>query len=268
MSQATFATPTGDIRYEIEGSGPPLLLGHAAIVDNRVWAVNLPGLTPHYTVVRPELRSSGSTPRPAQDWHDWQDWAGLLDHLALGPTHLVGNSRSGEAAIDLALARPDLVRSVTAVGAVPAGFQFQGEPPAEWMVAVEAFRAGDLERAARLEAEYYLAGAGRSPDEMDPDLLAFVAEMDLACLRHEQAGQSQPRPLEPHAIGRLHEIKVPMLLIVGDRDEAEFFRAAEMVLAAVPHARLETMRNTAHLPALEQPDAFNAILLDFLASAP
>lgn len=264
MTQATLATPVGELQYDLDGSGPPLLLGHAGIVDRRVWDVNLPALTPHYTVIRPDLRGCGSTPRPAENWQDWADFAALLDHLALGPTHVVGNSRSGEAALDLALARPDLVRSVTAVGTVPHGFQFEGEPPAGFLAVVAAYRAGELERAAQLEAELYLAGEGRSAAEMDPALMAFVAEMSLACLRHEKAATSQPVPLEPQAIGRLHELETPLLLVVGDRDNAEFFRAAEMVLAAMPQARLETMRGTAHLPALEQPERFNAILLHFL----
>ena len=63
---------------------------------------------------------------------------------------------------------------------------------------------------------------------------------------------------------RLGEITQPALVVVGTGDVDYIVRSAEMLAAALPHARVATIPGAGHVPSLEQPDAFDALVLPFL----
>ena len=72
----------------------------------------------------------------------------------------------------------------------------------------------------------------------------------------------------PSAWERLHELRVPTLVIWGPLDFAALQDRMRHVVAQVPGARGEVIASTAHLPNLEQPDRFNALLRAFLSALP
>jgi 3-oxoadipate enol-lactonase len=80
-------------------------------------------------------------------------------------------------------------------------------------------------------------------------------------------GDSSPEPeppLDPPARSRLGELRVPTLVVVGDRDVAHFRDLAELFAHEIPGARLEVIGGAGHLPSLERPDDFDRLLLEFL----
>ena len=62
----------------------------------------------------------------------------------------------------------------------------------------------------------------------------------------------------------LPHIKAPTLVIVGEEDTATPPAMAERLAASIPGAELVAIKRAAHLPNIEQPDAFNAAIGDFL----
>ena len=70
--------------------------------------------------------------------------------------------------------------------------------------------------------------------------------------------------LDPPAIERLQEITAPTLVVVGDKGVPPVFDAVEVLMEKVPHARKSVIHDAAHVPNLEHPDEFNAIVLQFL----
>jgi pimeloyl-ACP methyl ester carboxylesterase len=58
---------------------------------------------------------------------------------------------------------------------------------------------------------------------------------------------------------------MPVLVIVGERDTDDLKTIAQRIAREAPDARLEIVANASHHPSLEQPDAFNRLLLEFLA---
>jgi 3-oxoadipate enol-lactonase len=70
-------------------------------------------------------------------------------------------------------------------------------------------------------------------------------------------------PLDPPVVGRLHEIRVPMLLIVGELDQPSAPEQSAFIAEHVPHAERVSLP-TAHLPSMERPNPFNEIVLAFL----
>ena len=120
--------------------------------------------------------------------------------------------------------------------------------------------------AAELAAQIWLDGPSRSPDQVNKD----VRERTLAMIRHtfelpDDEGQRQP--LEPPAIGRLGDISVPVLVMVGELDVADIHAIAELLTGGIPESKKVILAGTAHLPNMERPAEFNRIVLDFLNSS-
>ena len=72
---------------------------------------------------------------------------------------------------------------------------------------------------------------------------------------------------DARVIDGLPSIRVPTLVIVGDKDEP-FLAPCEYMAKKIPGARLEVIRDAGHSSNLDQPDAFNRVLADFLDSLP
>jgi pimeloyl-ACP methyl ester carboxylesterase len=129
--QDTFPTSDGiRIAYTIDDFTDPwrtpetLLLLHAAMGSSKRWYAAVPALARHYHVLRMDLRGHGeSQVPPAQPPLTMdrlvQDVRELLDHLGVGPAHIVGNSAGGYLAQNLAMASPERVRSLALFGSTP-----------------------------------------------------------------------------------------------------------------------------------------------------
>ena len=89
--------------------------------------------------------------------------------------------------------------------------------------------------------------------------------MDVHYRLHPE--QLRPRDLEPPAVGRLGEIRVPTLVIAGDLDFTGVIGAASLLAKRVAGARKVVFPGTAQMVNMEQPERFNAQVLDFLPQA-
>ena len=108
--------------YEVSGDGPPLLLVAGMMSDSASWAPLVPLLEPHFTVIRPDNRTTGRTlpwDASASVGHFADDCAALLAHLGLGPAHILGHSLGGMISLRLACAHPQAVRTLTLAAAAP-----------------------------------------------------------------------------------------------------------------------------------------------------
>lgn len=108
--------------YETDGpeDAEPLLLLHGGLCTNETWAAQRPDLAASHRLYLPERRAHGHTPDvdgPLSYGDMAEDTVDFLERVVRGPAHLVGWSDGGIVALLVALARPDLVRKVVAIGA-------------------------------------------------------------------------------------------------------------------------------------------------------
>ena len=75
-------------------------------------------------------------------------------------------------------------------------------------------------------------------------------------------------PLEPPAINRLAEVRVPTLIVVGDEDVPQVIEAAGILEQGIAGAQKVVVAGTAHHPHMEKPEEFNRVVLDFLHGLP
>ncbi len=106
----------GRLYYEVDWSGPSLVLIHAGFLDRRMWDEQFQLFTKHFRVIRYDVRGYGKSDRPKSNFSDYKDLYSLLSHLGLRTTHIVGVSNGGRIALDFAVEYPQMVRSLVLVG--------------------------------------------------------------------------------------------------------------------------------------------------------
>jgi 3-oxoadipate enol-lactonase len=252
------------IHYRRSGAGFPVVFLHAGVADSRMWEPQAHGLGKHFDVIAPDRRGFGESELPAGPWSPVADVLALMDGLGLRQApHLVGCSIGGRLAIDFTLEHPDRVSKLVLVGAGVGG-QIHDDRYKNLYAEVQAAEdAKDMAALNEAEAHLWLDGPGRPPGHVDKRLRDLFLDMNGRTLLTD-FDQAPPQELEPPALGRLHEIHAPTLVVVGDKDLPPILETADLLVSKIQGARKAVIHDAAHLPNLEHPERFNRILLDFL----
>jgi len=251
------------IYYEMDGTGLPLMLVHAGIADCRMWNDQFRVFAEKYQTIRYDRRGFGKTPMVAGDYSHHHDLYELLKALDIKQAVLVGCSQGAKTSTDFTLEHPEMTKALILVGPALGGFAFDGEPPRQAEELEKADQAGDLDLVNELELQIWVDGQQRTPEQVDSKVRELVRDMNRIALQTpEDLGNEIP--LEPAAVNRLSEIKVPTLIVVGDLDTQRTLAAADFLAGNIPNAKKIMMNNTAHLPNMEQPEEFNEYVLSFL----
>ena len=255
---------TPNLYYEQAGAGQAVVLLHAEIADSRMWDAQFAAFAAQYRVVRYDRRGMGKSPPPTTRFSNISDLLALLDALDIESAHLVGCSEGARVAIEFALAQPKRVRSLVLSAPVLRGYEFSDMITSYAESNDAALGAGDLDRAAELDMRMWVQGPKRRADLVDEAFRQRARDLLLEVYRQPyDAGLELP--LDPPALNRLWQIAAPALVLIGEYDVPDFVNIAGMVAFALDKADKAMLPNAAHLLPMEQPDAFNAQVLAFLA---
>jgi pimeloyl-ACP methyl ester carboxylesterase len=260
------------LRIEETGDGEPILFVHADFVDGGMWNSTMTRLADGFAVACFDKRGYGRSEPATGSMCRRHELEEILRTLGRGPVHLVGCSNGGQSSLDLALEHPELVRSLTLVNSTPSGFVPEGQPPAELLDMIAAMARGDVVAASALQIRIWFDGPARQPVDMDAAKLAARAEaarMNSIVVEHGTFAIADMRPkdpLDPPAIQRLGEVRQPTLVVSGALDHAENRRASQVLVDGISGARLVVMADCAHVPPLEEPEAFARLLRSFIAT--
>lgn len=255
--------------YEVAGAGHPLILLHAGIANLHFWDDQWEPFARAYRVVRYDIRGYGKSRMPPGPFNVRDDLHRLMAHLGIEHAYLMGASIGGGVVVDFALEYPAMVDALIPVVPGLSG----GPPPTEeemrQFAAVEremtaAREAGNLDLVDEITARLWVDGPTRTPEQVNPAVRQRVLQM----LRDNRAAESEeegePVRLAPPARGRLGEIRVPTLVVLGDADLPGVLVDGDILAREIPGARKAVMHGVAHAPNMERPDEFNRIVLDFL----
>jgi pimeloyl-ACP methyl ester carboxylesterase len=233
---------------------PAVLLCHAFTGDAMSWAAQIPAFAgAGLRAISYSRRGAGESSPPGTTVTQSADAIAVLDALGVEAFHVVGIAGGGATALDLALSCPERVASVT-VACSMMGFD---DPVVKARLAelhagpFGGYSHGQKELSERFRREH--------PQEAAEWL--EVAERSVA------AGPPPRQPLA-HAMtyAAIGTIRRPMLLITGAEDlYMPPDRLREVAARWLPHARVEIIADAAHAAPIEQPEAFNRLVLDFLA---
>jgi 3-oxoadipate enol-lactonase len=189
------------LNVAIEGEGPPVVLLHGHALDLRVWEEATPWLVRGgFRVIRYDQRGHGrsSSPLSGYRWSDHAaDLAEVIGNLDAAPAHLVGLSKGGGIALELAVRRPELVRSLTLVGPLVPDFILSDELMASFRELAKAIRSGGVQEAlSRVWLPHpLLASAAAIPgvrERLEAMLNTFRKDPDQ--LPRDHSGVRPPRP--------------------------------------------------------------------------
>ena len=250
--------PGGRIYAESEGSGPAIVLVHAAIANLRAWDAMVPGLVAAgYRAVRYDCRGFGATTTEAVAFSNRADLIAVLDALGIGRAAVVGNSIGGWIAIDTAIEFPDRVAAVVGVGAGLGGFMVDATPEEDALFAqmdgLESGGDNTLDALADLLVRVWVDGPGQPADRVDPAVRESVRAMARSASNKSRV-HGRPIPLKPSANDRLGELVCPVLAVAGQLDVSDVAPTARRLADAAPNARAVVMPGVAHMIGMEAPD--------------
>jgi pimeloyl-ACP methyl ester carboxylesterase len=245
------------IHHEVSGDGPAVLLTHGYSSTGRAWAEQHRALADRYRVVSWDMRGHGETESPVdpvQYSHDLtvEDMHALLRHLGVERAVVGGLSLGGTMSLAFYRRHSAMVRALVICDSGP-GYR-NADARAEWNQRAEK-RAADLE-ARGLDV---LESGSRDMRE------AVRRHRSPQGLAHAARGMLAQR--DSAIIDSLPAVRVPTLVIVGDRD-TPFLAPCEYMAKKIPGARLEVIADAGHSSNLDQPEAFNRVLRSFLDSLP
>ena len=248
------------LRYDVQGSGPWVVLCHSLATDLSLWDDQLAALADRCTVLRFDTRGHGGSGAPAGPY-DFPmlvaDVLGLLDALGVARASFVGISLGGMIGQHLALAAPRrldklVLASTTHAYPPEAAAQFAERARLVQAQGMEPLVASTLERwftapyrAARPEVMARIGGLIRAtPPAGFAGCCGAIATLDLTA--------------------RLKDIRCPTLVIAGREDPGIPAQRGQEIAAAVPGARFALIEQAAHLCNVEQAGTFNRLLRSFL----
>ena len=258
-----------DFWADVEGSGPPVVLIHGFSGSRTTWYDLVQAASKEFTTIAIDHIGHGRTASPPTvDRYRMErtvdDLVEVVRQLGHERAMWVGYSMGGRTALQVICRHPEAVSALVLEGASP-GLQTQEE------------------RDARIAADEKLAQMAEA------DLEAFVdhwgsislwdsqkqtlSEPQRAALRQQRMAQRSiglANSLRGMGTGSqtwlgdcLPRIGVPVLLTAG-RLDTKYVQWAETMGAAIPDARVRIIEGGGHAAHLEQPQAFNSVVLEFL----
>jgi 3-oxoadipate enol-lactonase len=251
---------------EQAGRGRAVVLVHEAVADSRMWDPQWETFPRSFRTIRYDLRGYGrSTLEPGVLSHA-RDLVGLLDELEVERASLVGGSMGAVVSLEVAISAPERVEKLVLMNAGLPGFTWTDETRAGWAEEEAALERGDLDAAVEVNLRMWFDGPRRSPEEVDPELRARVGEMQRRAFELQMPVEDnvQEEMLVEDIAGRLDQVQAPTLVLTGDEDRPDMHAIAELLVARIPDARRASIAGAAHVASLEQPEAFDRLVLDFL----
>ena len=264
----TLRTPCGDgsMVWRVWGEGDPVVLLHGGFGSWNHWVRNIEALAERYRVIAADMPGQGDSDNPDHPY----DAESLADIVAEGVRRVTHDGERvrmvcfsfGAVIGSLVAARlGDRVRSFTGVGA--AGFGARG-PVTRNMIRITPEMSPEEQETTYRHNLALLMFA----DEANVDDLAMLIQR-----RNTERNRIRSRPISvtDKLSVTLPSIQAPISLIWGDRDVTAigYFEPRHALLRSLqPDARIAMLDGIGHWVQYEDPERFNATLLDFLADGP
>lgn len=275
---ATFAERSIEVdglptRYLTAGSGPPLVLLHGVGTSASEWSWVLPALGHNHCVYAIDLPGFDGSAKPPDysPAFSARFVSSFLDMLGVERTAVVGNSLGGLVALRLALSDPARVRALVlsdsaglgqAVSPVQAALSLPGwgELAATWTKTPPGAAERAYRRALLLFARPWRIPPKWLKDQYQLAQVPNFAEATLASLRAHIRLARQYDVL----VDQLPRLRMPTLMVWGVEDRVFPYWQGKEAVRRLPQGSLELIPNCGHLPHVEQPETFAAIVGRFL----
>lgn len=247
---------------ELEGpvNADVVMFSHSLGFSLDMWQPQLEALRGHYRILRYDIRGHGASEAPTCSFTLGDlanDVRGILEHFQIPKVHLVGLSLGGMIGQELGVRYPSLLKSLVLADTVSA---YGPEAATTWRQRIDAVsKSNSMESLVEPTLERWFTEPFR---RSHPDV---VSEVRTAVRRTSVKGYMEcSRVLASLNLTReLRAVGVPTLVLTGDHDQSAPESVAKIIVAAIPNAKLEIIRDAAHISNIEQPAIFTSLLTQF-----
>jgi pimeloyl-ACP methyl ester carboxylesterase len=241
--------------YEEYGSGEPLILIHGGLAIGSVFEPQIPVFSKQFRVIAPDSRGHGKTDNPSGEFSYRlmaEDMAALIRALGLQRPLICGWSDGGQIALELGMHYPDLIQCLV-VGA--AWYRFsQSYQTLLKAMGFESAGVVNIEKMKQAMPQFTdMLRAWHSPVH-GPDhwetLVTHISTMWWTPLNYTAED--------------FQKIKIPMLILIGDRDQMIPVEEAAEMYRFIQGAELAIVPNADHSLPRIRPELFSTIVADFL----
>ncbi|MCA9397457.1 alpha/beta hydrolase [candidate division WWE3 bacterium] len=246
MKEGIIPVDNGELYYQLHGSGTPIVFLHGFSLDHRMWNEQVKHFSNNYQTITYDLRGFGQSSLPNKPYSHFDDVHSLLTQLNIEEAHIVGLSMGGEAAIDFALAYPNKLVTLTLIDSSLGGFPC----PVDWNV--HAKEVG-LEQAKQNWLNHEVFQQTRK----NKDVTERIQEMINNYSGWKWLNDDPRLKLTPSAMERVHEINVPTLILVGEKDLPYFHDTAKYIHQQIEKSVSKFIPQTGHMANMENPTFVN-----------
>ena len=258
-----------EVYYEIDGTGPPLLLIMGTGADHTTWELQVEAYKDHFSVVTYDARGTGLSTRPSNK-EDYSmrilgdDAAALLDAIGIERAHVSGLSLGSATAQELAINHPSKVKTLQ--------LHCTWGRSDEWFVRVMENNElpvlyDDMDLYIRYALMWVASPAfvNHQPDDVKAFEDGFIKENPNPPTRETMIGHFHADKTHD-TLDRLHQIKVPTLITSGEVDWQVPTRYGLEVQALIPGSTMHVFRgpNSSHIAFYEMADEWNDFTLNWM----
>jgi len=255
-----FTSEGAQLRFRDQGHGPAVLMIHGWTLDLQMWEPQVRVLRDAFRIVRLDRRGFGlSTGRPSVR-QDVADIGSLCAYLDIRRVAIIGMSQGVRAALGFALAAPEMISCLVLDG--PPDYRGSGSA-ADDGVPLDRYRALIQTRGISAFRREWNAHPLVSLRTGDPRMREILSSM---IQRYPANDLLEPTVVDDAAASSapIDSIVAPALVITGDRELPTRTQAADALAGQLPGAARAIIRNAGHLPNLDNPNDYNAIVRAFL----
>ncbi|TYC66457.1 alpha/beta hydrolase [Streptomyces sp. CB01881] len=254
-----------ELYHEVSGEGTAITLLNNFFITSPFWREYTADLARDFRVVSYDLCNHGASSRLAQEptWEEHAaDVVGLLDALDIESTYLVATSASTQLARDVALEYPDRVKGLVLAGPVLGlrGMRRHRQLNRAWLLTLQ-----NHGMTALYGHMYPEVISGDMNEESGTPGFLGLRESFLAMSTPEELTNGltlvQQGETSPELLSR---VQAPTLVVLGDDDILLSPTRGHELAALFPDGRCEIMPNAGHVPFLDDPEGFQAIVRKFV----
>lgn len=240
--------------YEEHGQGYPVIFLHGFSSTHQTWSPQVPDLSKEVRFITYDARGHGlsDSPEKAEEYSAdivVEDLFQLLEQLGIEQAVVGGLSMGGYESLRFYLTHPDKVKALIIMDTGP-GYK---NPKSR-----EAWNEDREALAKELETKGIEAMLEEGMTETRRAILLKQNPIGLAHMARKVVAQHDSRVIES-----LREIKVPSLILIGE-DDTPFMPAAQYMAKKIPDSELIIIPKAGHSANVDNPEAFNRAVLDFL----
>ncbi|MFE5597711.1 alpha/beta fold hydrolase [Streptomyces coelicoflavus] len=253
-----------ELYYESNGEGTAITCLNNFFISSPFWREYTGELVRHHRVVTYDLCNHGGSSRVAKEptWDEHAaDVIGLLDALEIETTYLIGTSASTQLARDVALAYPDRVKGLILAGPVfgTKGMRRHRQLNRSWLLTLKSH-----DMAALYAQIYPEVISGEMNEESGTPGFLGLRESFMAMSTPEELTNGLTLVQSGDAGSELlSRVEAPTVIVLGDDDILLSPTRGHEVAALFPNGRCEIMPNAGHVPFLDDPEGFQAIVRKF-----